>query len=127
MSGTAYIDSSCIVAIVLEEASAAAVTTRLARFSTAMSHPLLDAEVRSTCAREGVAIPTAALASIELVQLERPLSEEIDRVLAAGYVRGADCFHLATALHLSPDTSELTFLTLDLRQRAVAKKLGFRT
>jgi hypothetical protein len=41
--------------------------------------------------------------------------------------RGADCWHLATALYLSPDPSALTFLTLDLAQRHVAKALGFQT
>jgi hypothetical protein len=46
-------------------------------------------------------------------------------LLDAGYVRGADCWHLATALYLAPDAGDLVFLTLDLRQRAVAKTLGF--
>ena len=57
----------------------------------------------------------------------RPLSVEIERVLDAGYVRGAHCFHLASALYLSPQPSATTFLTLDTRQRAVAKALGFKT
>jgi hypothetical protein len=45
----------------------------------------------------------------------------------AGYLRGADCWHLATALYLAPNPSDLTFLTLDDTQRKIAKTLGFRT
>jgi hypothetical protein len=56
---------------------------------------------------------------------DRPLTGEIARVLAAGYVRGADCWHLATALYLTDDPSSLTFLTVDERQKSVAVSLGF--
>ena len=125
MSGTAYVDSSCIVAMVLEEPGARATATRLAKFTAVVSHALLDAEVRSACARERRAVPREELDNIEFVKIERALSDEIDRVLAAGYLRGADCLHLATALYLSPIPAQLTFLTLDTSQRAVAKKLGF--
>ena len=48
-------------------------------------------------------------------------------VFAAGYVRGADSWHLATALHASADPTELTFVTLDSSQRNVAKRLAFKT
>jgi hypothetical protein len=64
---------------------------------------------------------------IELVEAHRAISTEIDRVLAFGYVRGADCLHLATALYLAPNAGQLTFLTLDVGQRAVARKIGFKT
>ena len=47
-------------------------------------------------------------------------------VLGAGYVCGADCWHLATALYLAGDRpGELSFVTLDHQQRAVAAELGF--
>lgn len=65
------------------------------------------------------------LLQIELIMPARSLRPEFTAVLATGYVRGADCFHLAVALSLSPDPRELTFLTLDKRQRDVAKALGF--
>ena len=44
-----------------------------------------------------------------------------------GYVRGADLWHLACALYVAASPGELTFLTLDERQRTVAKALGFKT
>jgi hypothetical protein len=67
------------------------------------------------------------LHDIEWVFPPRSLSREIDRVLDVGYVRGADCWHLATALYLSPDPHQLVFLTLDQRQGEVAAALGFAT
>ncbi len=71
-------------------------------------------------------ITDAFHADLSLIAPDRALSDEIARVLEAGYVRGADCWHLATALYLSPNPSALTFLTLDLAQRHVAKALGFQ-
>lgn len=50
---------------------------------------------------------------------------EIARVPAAGYVRGADCWRLAAALYVAPEPGELSFVTLDARQREVAAALGF--
>ena len=126
MSTAAYVDSSCLVAIALGEPSARRTAARLSTFTSILSNVLLDAEVRSACSREKVALPEAELALIEFVPLRRLISAEIDRVLAAGYLRGAECLHLATALVLSPDPRQLTFLTLDAKQRVVAKTIGFR-
>lgn len=53
-------------------------------------------------------------------------SEGTKRVLGTGYVRGADCWHLATAIYLAGDPAKLTFLTLDDQQRTVAESLGFQ-
>ena len=127
MSRIAYVDSSCIVAIALGEPSAHTFARKLATFDTAVSHPLLDAEVRSACRREDVPVPQREIDLLELIEANRAISSEIDKVLTAGYVRGADCLHLATALYLSPDPQELWFLTLDARQRVVAQTIGFRT
>jgi hypothetical protein len=55
---------------------------------------------------------------------DRPLGPEIVRVLEAGYARGADVWHLATALYLADDPADLPFLTLDVRQRELARALG---
>ena len=126
MSGIAYVDSSCLVAVALREARAGRIAESIRQFNSISAHPLLDAEVRSACAREEAQLPDAELEMIDWVEVPRPLSAELDRVLRAGYLRGADCLHLATALYMSPEPAQLTFLTLDLRQRAVAKKLGFK-
>ena len=53
------------------------------------------------------------------------LSVEIARVLQTGYVRGSALGHLAAAIYVTPEPGDLTFLTLDRRQREVAAALGF--
>lgn len=98
---------------------------QLAAFNTVFASDLLEAELRSACRREKVDMEMRLLDELEIVFPTRTLSLEITRVLDAGYVRGADCWHLATALYLAPDPGQLTFVTLDERQREVAKTLGF--
>ena len=127
---TVFVDTSCVAALALSEPAAEDMRTRLARFGDLLASNLLEAELRATLRRERVATGdgvTALLATITWITPNRPLSAEIATVLHAGYVRGADCWHLATALYYSPDPSELTFLTLDERQHEVARALGFRT
>ncbi len=68
----------------------------------------------------------ASLGRLSWIVPDRPLSPEIRRVLAAGHVRGADCWHLATALYLAGEAKRLTFVTLDRTQAAVARALGFK-
>ena len=123
----AYVDTSCIAAAAFGEKEAAAIMRRLARFDRVLSSPLLEAELFSALSREGREITDTWSASVEYVIVDRPLGAEVARVLKAGYLRGADCWHLATALFLAPEPSQLAFVTLDAAQRKVAKALGFIT
>lgn len=123
----AYVDASVVVAVALGEPAASTALRRLAGFDVLTSSPLLEAELRATLRRSAVRLDSALVDRIEWVLPRRTLTGEIERVLRAGYVRGADCFHLASALYVSPEPSARTFLTLDTRQRAVAKALGFKT
>lgn len=75
--------------------------------------------------REDLPPDQAILEPISWIVPDRPLHAEVSAVLAAGYVRGADCWHLATALYLARQAGDITFLTLDERQGAVARALGF--
>lgn len=122
----AYVDTSCLVAVLLGEPGGREMARRLKSQDELVAANLLEAELRSVLAREGVTTDAMAL-GVSWIVPDRPLSAEIARVLAAGSVRGADCWHLAAALYLAPDPSELTFLTLDRRQRDVALAVGFRT
>ena len=125
----AFVDTSCLAAIVLNERIAPTMSRKLAAFDRLAASPLLEAELRTVLHREGHRAEAQVqpwLAPMLWVSPDRPLSAEIATVLAAGYVRGADCWHLATALYFSPEPSDLSFLTLDARQRGVAKALGFR-
>jgi len=100
---------------------------RLKRFEELFASNLLEAELRATLTRERVPLDPEVLTWLDWVFPDRPLTEEIARVLAVGYLRGADVWHVACALHMSQDPGQVTFLTLDRSQRAVARRLGFRT
>ena len=122
----AFVDSSCLVAIALRERSSAKLSARLESFDVLLAPALLEAELRCALAREGVeADPLELLEPLSWVLPDRPLGAEIGRVLAGGYLRGADVWHLACALYVEPSPSELVFLTLDRAQGEAAVRLGF--
>lgn len=102
------------------------IARRLDAFDELVSSDLLVAEVRAAMRRERVesdAVPL--LSTLAWILPDRPLHAEIGRVLESGYVRGADCWHLATALYLAEDPASMSFLTLDVRQAKGAGVLGF--
>jgi predicted nucleic acid-binding protein len=121
----AYVDTSCLVAIAFREPGATALRRRLERFDELFASNLLEAELRAALMRESVTDEPTLLRAVSWIVPDRPLGAEIARVLEAGYVGGADCWHLATALYLTDDPRALSFLTLDERQAAVASQLGF--
>jgi len=121
----AYVDTSALVAIAFGEEGGSALAERLEGFEELLSSNLLEAEFRSALAREGVSGGGHILTWITWILPSRPLSEEIDRVLDAGYLRGADLWHLACALYVSEKPEELAFVSLDERQRELADALGF--
>lgn len=120
----AYVDTSVVVAITLGEAGAGTMLEQVRPFRLAAA-PLLEAEWRSACHRDRITPDPSLLREILWVVAPGSLSVELARVFEAGYVRGADAWHLATALYLAPNPRELTFFTLDERQREVAAALGF--
>jgi predicted nucleic acid-binding protein len=121
----AYVDTSCLVAVAFGERGASAIARRLATFDELVTSNLLEAELRATFERERVVPDAGLLAELAWIVPDRPLHEEITRVLDTGYVRGADCWHLASALYLTTDPGAIAFLTLDARQAKVADALGF--
>ena len=126
MSRIAYVDTSYLLAGALAEPSEHHVAHRLHDFVQLVSSRLLEAEFRSAFRRISKPPELAFLEMVEWADADHPLSSEIERVLEVDYLRGADCWHVATALYVTGGAPGATFLTLDLRQRAVAKKLGFR-
>ena len=123
----AYVDSSWVIAIALKERGYASLKHRLEEFTDIYSANLLEAEVLATLKRERVEPHLVILERISWVVPLRALRPEIETVLSAGFVRGADCWHLASALFTANRPSDLAFLTLDKKQLAAAKALGFRT
>jgi predicted nucleic acid-binding protein len=122
-----YVDTSYLVAIAFGERGTAEFRRRLDRFDEILSANLLEAELRATFAREEVPYDADQIAGLSWVVPDRPLSAEIGRALAAGYLKGADLWHIAAALYVADDPSAITFLTLDPPQREVAEALGFKT
>ena len=121
----AYVDSSVLVTIGLAQLGHDALAERMAGFDEVYSSNLLEAEVASALHREGVPDDGSLTRRISWVLPDRRLNPEIRSVLVAGYLRGADLWHLACALYVSPDPRELAFLTMDRPQAAVAVALGF--
>ena len=122
----AYVDSSILVAIAFQEEGSEQLVALLESFDRLACSNLVEAELRSACHRERITYDAEILSDIEWVIPDRTLSEEIADVLTTGYSTGADVWHLATSLFYTPDPSEISFLTLDIRQRSVAEALGFR-
>ena len=121
----AFVDSSCVVAVIFGEPSATTLLDRMQAFDSLHASPLLEAEVFAAMKSEGLESDRSLLARFDWVIPNRPLTAEIDRVLSAGYLRGADCWHLATALFLALHPPDLAILTMDKNQRKTAKLLGF--
>jgi predicted nucleic acid-binding protein len=122
-----FVDTSALVALAFQEPGHAWVGERLASAGDLFAAPLLEAEFRAALQREEAEQGVELLEAFRWVLPDRPLSAELDRVFAAGHARGADAWHLATALFLGERPGDLPFLTLDRRQREVARALGFPT
>jgi predicted nucleic acid-binding protein len=122
----AYVDTSCIISIVFDEPGSRRLARMLESRDRLFASNLLEAELRSALTREGVEAQGEGILSwISWIFPNRPLTKEFDRIASFGYLRGADLWHLATALFLSPNTDDLAFLTLDKRQAEIAARLGF--
>ena len=98
---------------------------RLDEFTRLISSNLLEAELRAAFARENLLFQDSTVAGIDWILPDRPLAPEFAAVLETGYLRGADLWHVAAALYVSPRSGSLSFATLDARQSAVAEALGF--
>lgn len=121
----AYVDTSCLVAIAFGEPEGKALAHRLGRMDRLFASNLLEAELRAAFVRERVPADHPLLGDITWVLPDRPLGRELGVILGAGYLRGADLWHLACALYLAGNPRDLPFITLDERQEVVARKLGF--
>ena len=124
----AYVDTSVALAIALNEPGWETHAERLLEFSEVRSSNLLESEARSAFAREGMAFPSWALDRIQWIFPDRSLSAEIETALSAGYLRGADLHHVATALYMAAgEPGRVAFVTLDSSQGDVADTPGFLT
>ena len=124
----AYLDTSCLVAIAFSEPGHRGIRSRIEGLDQIFSSNLLEAELRAAVEREGAEAPCEDLmAGIEWLLPDRPLTPEYPEVLSQGYLRGADLWHLACALYLKKEVSDLGFVSADRRQLEIAAQLGFQT
>ena len=123
---TAYADTSALVTVAFNQPGAMEMGQRINSFDQLTSANLLEAEMRAAYARETRRFDEVILSKLQWIHPDRPLSQELETFLQIGYLRGADLWHLAAALYVHPDPAEITFLTLDNRQRALAAALGFQ-
>ena len=122
----AYVDTSVLVAVAFAEPGAKGLVGRLTSFDRLLASNLLEAEFQSALDREGFSAEGVRyLSGVSWILPNRPLTPEIQRVARMGYLRGADLWHLACALFISPDPKQISFLTLDEKQAAVAEALRF--
>lgn len=120
-----YVDASCLVAVAFGEPGYQSVIDQLEGLDHLYSSNLLEAELRAAFRRESVELDGSMMERLAWVLPDRPLTGEIRAVLEAGNLRGADLWHLACALYLSPDPREIVFVTMDRQQGAVATRVGF--
>lgn len=127
----AYLDSSYILGILFREERYNAHQKRIKSLNHAVTSLFSQAEIMSSLKREAIEFDSfiQMADAIDWLLLGDRLDEELARVFAHGYLRGADAFHLATALWFvgDADTKDCAFLTLDKKQETVAKSLGFST
>jgi uncharacterized protein len=123
----AYVDSSALVKLAIEEPESRALRHHLRRRPSLVSSSLARTEVLRALlleGEEGVARGRAVLARVELMRVN-------DRVLnAAGVllpadVRSLDAIHLATAQLLGADVTHI--VTYDERMLEAAEQLHLRT
>ena len=122
----AYVDTSVLVAIAFGERDGPPMAHRLDDFSCLLASNLLEAELRAACARESLSFSEGLFANLRWVFPDRSLAPEFAAVLTAGYLRGADLWHVACALYVTRKPGDIWFITLDERQRLVASAIGFR-
>lgn len=122
----AYIDTSAMAAVAFEEPTAPFVAQRLAGFPRWISSNLLEAELRAAYARERRDYDANLTFNIAWISPDGPLAAEMAAALQVGYLRGADLWHIATALYAAQTLrTPLAFMTLDGAQQKVAAGLGF--
>jgi predicted nucleic acid-binding protein len=123
----AYVDSSSLLAIAFSEPGHERIAPLIDAYEQVFSSNLLEAELRAAMSREKVDVSIEELIiGVEWILPRRSLTRELKQTLSAGYLRGADLWHVACARYLAsqvaPDTVQ--FVSLDRQQSRVANCLN---
>ena len=121
----AYVDSSLIIATLFQDGPARSIKKLWLSADRFVSSYLLEVEVLSAATRERFALELVEpeLRKIGYVRTHS-LATESKVILGKGYLRGADLYHVATALWIQNKHTGLKFLSLDEKQLVVARKVG---
>jgi predicted nucleic acid-binding protein len=122
----AYVDTSVLVALMFSESGSSRIEKTIHKYSRCLSHHLIEAELRSVGAREGIGESevTAYIAPLNLLYPTTEICDSVRTVLKEGYLRGADLLHVAAAHALSGAVGvPIAFLTLDRRQTDIARRV----
>ncbi len=122
----AYLDSSSLLAVAFSEPGYERLKSLINACEQLFSSNLLEAELRAAVSREEVDVSIEDLiVGVEWILPGRSLTPEFEQTLSAGYLKGADLWHVACARYLAsqvaPDTVQ--FISLDRRQSEVASSV----
>ena len=121
----AYLDTSAVVKLLVQEPETAALRRRLGGWPRRASAALLRVELLRAVRRAGLPRlmegARRQLASIHLIRLDDDLLERATDIEPAT-VRSLDAIHLATALSIGSDLAAV--VTYDARMSAAAHALG---
>jgi predicted nucleic acid-binding protein len=123
-----FIDTSVLVTILFKESGYKKLNSLIEQATEILACNLLEAELLSVMAREKRPLADAleAIKHISLFMPDRSLADEYKKIFNMTFCRGADAYHLACALFLDPQATELIFLTQDNKQQKSAEKVGFK-
>ena len=123
-----YIDTSALVAVQFGEPARARVLAVMRSHDQVISTSLVSAEMLAALRRADLPLTSADRLLERVARLAPPddMRAKCEQALAQGSLRGADLWHVASALRLAgKHRKRLPFCTLDAGQRAVAAALGF--
>jgi predicted nucleic acid-binding protein len=120
----AYLDSSALVKLVLEEKETAALTSFLREWPARVSSVVAYVEVHRASRREAVEATLRAEEVLELVNLIELDHAILDtaRAVEPADLRSLDAIHLASALSLGADLG--AFASYDRRLNEAAERAG---
>lgn len=123
-----YLDTSAFLACVFGQAGGLKLINRLKSSQEVLSDILLLSEAASCFTREKVSLDQLErmISWINLVSI--PINfKTVKKIIQHGYVKGADLHHLCCAYTLADGAnSQITFVSMNMKQLAVAKSLGFK-
>ena len=120
----AYVDASVCIAIALGHHWSPQLVALLEAQDRLLSSPLLEAELCSTLAQEGVPGEWQGLSRFDWVIPDRPLSREIALIRRRGELSSTRTWHLACAIYASLPRTRYAFSSLDRSQQVAAERLG---